>query len=172
MKTIVCGLLLLLAAVCWCSFRLAALHRPRPSPRQIDEASRLTYSMSPPASSICQRAAIPRGSPPPQSGDGLGGRKPVRHKSGAQITDILSVYRCTVHPSVPAEIQFFSSALRVGEGGGAGEGGEEYGGGRSDRGDGHFSSFLWGSAIFHNLFCLVTPCSQTLEMHCGCCITE
>lgn len=78
-------------------------------------------------------------------------------QSSTQITDIFSVYLCTVHLCVFAaallSVENFLSALR------------------GKKGNGHFSSSLWGSSIFHNLFCLVTSCSQTLEMHCSCYIT-
>lgn len=72
----------------------------------MDQASRLTYCTSPPTLSVCraQQAAAPPPTPhplsPPEQGPAVAGCKPFQHKSRAQITDILSVYRCAEHPYV------------------------------------------------------------------------
>lgn len=116
--------------------------------------------MSPPASSICQQAAILRCGPhpsPPRAGTVLA---VANHFATDNRHFVCLSLRCASQcacrdPALP-------SALRVGEGEGGAEelGDQRQGGGGGSwgvRGDGHFSSFLLGSAIFHNLFCLVTP---------------
>lgn len=88
-------------------------------------------------------------------------------QSTVQIPDILSVYWSAVHPCVSAAVlsaENFLSALRDVTGEGVKK--------KKNRENVHFSSSLWGSSIFHNLFCLVTSSSPTLEMHRGCYITR